>query len=310
MQELQPRSAKSTRTNTEKNSTEERSRPGTSFKAGVVSLTFLVLGYQICLFMNRSTALRIAAARDHPDTVYVYLSPPPVSTDTCTVERTERHNAPHPAPVEAVRRESRRVESFPFNPNSASVEELQRLGFSEKQAASIEAYRAKGGRFHRPADFAKSYVVADSVFSRLQPFIRIPAVDINVADSSAFDALPGIGPYFASKMVWWREQLGGYSCVEQLTDIYNFTPEKLESIRDLIVCRNPRHFDIWSATEEQLAAHPYIRRRSTAHSIVLYREHHAADQLTAEGLLAAGVIDEQTCLRLGRLTIQKGTDCQ
>lgn len=62
----------------------------------------------------------------------------------------------------------RTYENFRFNPNVVSVNDLRRLGFSLKQAESIDNYRKKGGRFRRKEDFAKSYVVADSVYRRLE----------------------------------------------------------------------------------------------------------------------------------------------
>lgn len=194
----------------------------------------------------------------------------------------------------------RRVESFRFNPNTVTVEDLQRLGFSERQAQSIVNYREKGGRFRRKSDFAKSFVVADSVYRRLEPYIDIPRIDINRADSAAFDALPGIGPYLASKMVQYREELGGYRCPEQLLNIYRFDEERLGGLRDLILC-GPRDVpDFWSLTVEQLRAHPDVRSWSLARAIVLYRDNNPPERHTASGLLEAGVLTEEQALRLGR----------
>ena len=213
-----------------KNSKKTPSRPlSASFKTGAIALVFLIIGYETALFIHRAAQLRVAERRDAPDTVYVVdpavarrlleESPaPPREGEPVVV----RKNASHAPVVKAVREKTaapRRVESFRFNPNTVSQEDLQRLGFSEKQALSILHYREKGGRFRRPSDFAKSYVVADSVYRRLAPYIDIPRVDINRADSALFETLPGIGPYFAGKMVHYREALGGYSCKEQLMEI-------------------------------------------------------------------------------------------
>ncbi len=194
----------------------------------------------------------------------------------------------------------RRVESFRFNPNTVSVEDLQRLGFSERQAQSIENYRRKGGQFRRKDDFAKSYVVADSVFRRLEPFIDIPKTDINRADSAAFDALPGIGPYLASRMVSYREALGGYDCPEQLLNIYRFDEERFEGLRDLIVCSPVEKTVFWALDVEGLRAHPDIRSWSLARAIVLFRNNNPPERHTAGALLEAGVISEEQALRLGR----------
>ena len=150
--------------------------------------------------------------------------------------KVERHYAQHSEAVQKVRKATRPVESFRFNPNTAGMEDLQRLGFSEKQAQSILNYREKGGKFRRKEDFAKSFVVADSVYRRLEPFIDIPLLDINRADSAAFDALPGIGGWFAAKMVRYREEIGGYTSTEQLMDIERFDSERYEGLKDLITC--------------------------------------------------------------------------
>ena len=229
--------------------------PTSVFKVGAIALAFLIIGYQSALFVRRAAVLRIEANRDRPDTVYIFTDDS-ISAGSREHPRTPatkmpkhfesrpgalpatggyRKNAPHSEAVERVRRATRRVESFRFNPNTVSLEDLIRLGFSEKQAQSIVSYREKGGKFRRPSDFAKSYVVADSVFRRLEPYISIPQIDINAADSAAFDNLPGIGPYYAAKMVEYREHIQGYTYPEQLLDIWNFGQERLDGLLDLIV---------------------------------------------------------------------------
>lgn len=287
---------------------------GTVFKAGGIALAFLIIGYQSALFVHRAAQLRIAAIRDHPDTVYVVdpglasrllaSYPDQAGASPAGAPPAVRRNAQHSAPVRQERARSRRVESFRFNPNTVSLEDLMRLGFSEKQARAIDNYRQKGGRFRRPSDFAKSYVVSDSVFKRLEKYIDIPRTDINRADSAAFDALPGIGPYFAAKMVEYRARLGGYSYPEQLMDIYHFDREKYDGLSDLICCSRPREpFRIWSLPEDSLRLHPYIRTRQAAHSIVLLREHTPREQWTLETIAGAGILSEEDASRLLRCVV-------
>ena len=216
----------------------------TVFKVGAIALAFLILGYQTALFVHKAAALHIEALRDRPDTVYVIKevqvvrsaadSLPP-QRRTVSVSETRAESAHSPA-VQQIRERTRKVENFRFNPNTASAEDFRRLGFSEKQAASILNYRAKGGRFHRKEDFSKSFVVADSVYRRLEPYIDIPLLDINKADSAAFDDLPGIGAFFAAKMVEYREELGAYTSPEQLMDIQYFDRERYDKLSDLIYC--------------------------------------------------------------------------
>jgi DNA uptake protein ComE-like DNA-binding protein len=200
----------------------------------------------------------------------------------------------------------RQVESFRFNPNTVSVEDLCRLGFSPKQAESIDNYRRKGGRFRRKADFAKSYVVSDSIYRRLESFIDIPLVDLNTADSAAFDALPGIGGWFASKMLEYREKLGAYSYKEQLLDIYKFTEEKYQALEDLITV-SPKYmtpYPLWTLPADSLRLHPYIKDYETARSIVLYRENSDKEDMTVEGLLKSWILTPDSADRLSRCKIR------
>jgi len=232
------------------------------------------------------------------------LQRPSVSHDTPIDEPSyvvERHS-PQRSPQTVRTRDHyspRRVENFRFDPNTATLDELMRLGFSEKQAQAILNYRDKGGRFRRADDFAKSYVVADSVFQRLRPYIDIPKLDINKADSAALTSLPGIGPFFAAKIVEYRSRLRGFSNKEQLMDIYHFDREKYDGLSDLISCSHPTPYPIWTLPEADLKQHPYIG--SSAHGIVLYRSHNAPEALTVDGLLEAGVISEDQATKLRRI---------
>jgi DNA uptake protein ComE-like DNA-binding protein len=283
-----------------------------SFTTGAIALVFLIIGFETALFVHKAAVTRLVADRDHPDTVYIVerirpkaesrAEPEPVDEEKDTVY----YRKPADRSPDAVRiREKaspRRVESFRFNPNTVSLEDLMRLGFSEKQAQSILNYREKGGRFRRPADFAKSFVVADSVFDRLEPYIDIPRIDLNKADSAAFETLPGIGPYFAAKMVSYRASLGGYSHPEQLLEIYHFDREKYDALKDLISCSPPEPYPIWTLSERDLARHPYISR-DEAHSIVLYRTHQPQDQWTLEGMRKAGILTEEHYAKLARCVL-------
>lgn len=292
-----------------------KQRVSASFVTGAIALAFLIIGYQTALFVHRAATLKILSGATAPDTVFVFESPveeEPVnqhgSIDKRRVEtRAERHYAKRPEQAEKVIRTfaPRTYESFRFNPNTVSVSDLCRLGFTEKQAESIDSYRRKGGRFWRPGDFAKSYVVSDTLFARLEKYIDIPLVDINVADSAAFDALPGIGGYFASKMVSYREKLGGYSDIVQLMEIYHLDKEKFAKFSDLIeVRKRPVPFRLWSMPADSLRRHPYVRDFRTANAIVLYRNNNPRSSWTVSGLERAGIIDKETATRLSRCVIE------
>ena len=292
------------------NKEKERGVLSQSFVMGIISLVFLIIGYQTALLIHNSALTRIAANRDAPDTVFIYQETVPADNvvPVKEIRTSERRNAVHSPRVEAVRKNLPRqnVESFDFNPNTVSVEDLCRLGFSSKQAEAIESYRKKGGRFNRRSDFAESFVVSDSIYKRLEPYIQIPLTDLNLADSAAFDNLPGIGGWFASKIIEHRERLQGYSYKEQLMDINRFDAQKYEKLCDLINVSEDyiRPYPLWELPADSLRLHPYIGDYA-AEGIVLYRQNNPKQLWTVEGLKKAGVLNPGLALKLERCRIRQ-----
>lgn len=283
-------------------------RNSTSFTVGAIALIFLALGYQTALFIHKASISRIISNSDCPDTVYVYETVPFATLDKhkdSIVRKSIRKESKHSAIAQNIKEKygSKRVESFPFDPNTVTSDELIRLGFSRKQAQSIINYREAGGQFNRKEDFAKSYVVSDSIYKRLENFIKINKIDINHADSADFDRLPGIGPYYAAKLIEYRNKLGGYSHPEQIMDIHNFGQERYDNIKDLIELSEPKAFMIWSLPEDSLAMHPYLDRHA-AHGIVIYRENNPMDKWDLNRLKDAGVISVSQFEKLSKCNIR------
>ncbi len=61
-----------------------------------------------------------------------------------------------------------------------------------------------------------------------------PLLNINTATAGEFEGLPGIGPVFATKIVSYREKIGGYGSIEELKDIKGIGGKKFEAIRNLV----------------------------------------------------------------------------
>lgn len=271
-----------------------------SFAKGAVAMVFLVICYQTAVFVHRAAVLKIAADRDSPDTVVVYAGSP--SGAVAAENNIERRAAAHPLRAVAVRANVpvRRTENFFFDPNTVAEEDLCRLGFTPRQARTIVNYRAKGGRFRRKTDFAKSFVVSDSIYRRLEPYIRIPKIDLNIADSAAFDSLPGIGGRLASQMVSHRSALRGYSYIEQLMEIRGFDTDRFNALSDLVTV-SPEHvrpYPLWEFPADSLRLHPYVRNYETARAIVLYRENNPRSCWSVEALASSGILTASDAARL------------
>lgn len=186
---------------------------------------------------------------------------------------------------------------FEFDPNTIGLQEWQMLGLSARQTEVILNYIRKGGRFNSPADLQKMYSITPEKFVELSPYIRIVnnsnakhehlvslVIDLNEADSALLVSLKGIGPVFASRIIKYRNLIGGYYSVDQLSEVYGMDAERLNAIRNKISVSadNIRKIDLNKAKESDMKKHPYIGS-GLARAIVRYREQHglfsSVDQL-------------------------------
>jgi competence protein ComEA len=210
---------------------------------------------------------------------------------------------------------------FLFNPNTAELNELIKLGISEKAATVIIHYREKGGKFRRPEDLARIYSISKELYGRLRPYVRIPieqkvtrqyprrdtlaykpaytknvralqSIEINHAAQAEWESLPGIGAKLALRILTFREKLGGFLNIEQVKETYGITDSVFNIIRPMLLCRNPsiRQFDLNSITIDELKEHPYFRGK-IAYAIIRYREQHGEFK-SLEDLKKLQVIDE------------------
>lgn len=188
---------------------------------------------------------------------------------------------------------------FTFNPNTANIAELRKLGFSEFLATRIVNYRLKGGQFRVKADLLKIYNMDSSLYHSLYTYIQLPEkgevasretvstktslkkevyFDLNNADTSEFKSVYGIGPVLAQRIVKFRDGLGGFIDKGQLKEVYGLdstTVHELSNKTFISADFTPRKLDVNTADEKQLSSHPYIRK-FLAKAIVAYRFQHGA----------------------------------
>ena len=81
-------------------------------------------------------------------------------------------------------------------------------------------------------------------------------VDLNLADTTEFMRIPGIGPVYAKMIVDYRRQLGGYHHVSQLKEL-DMLPEDIgDWVHVSTAPKEKIHINKLSVT--QLRSHPYI----------------------------------------------------
>ena len=99
---------------------------------------------------------------------------------------------------------------FRFNPNTITLDSLQLLGFSQRQAQTILNYRSKGGTFRRREDFARMYTVDSAMYASLEEYIFIPDKDTSLLRNFPVRkrGVSGTKSAFVGKMVQERDDIG------------------------------------------------------------------------------------------------------
>lgn len=214
------------------------------------------------------------------------------------------------------------VTYFKFDPNGLAVVDWKRLGLSERQIRMIKNYEAKGGRFREKEDLKKIYAINEMDYIRLAPYIEIgsPAqevvqadltrktqdrspemlpkeehslnLDLNSTDSLELQYLPGIGPVFASRIVRFRERLGGFHHISQLMDVYGFDSVRFEGLRAHVYVDSSKVKKIALNTADYplFRDHPLLNHK-LANAIVQYRKQHGPYRSIGD-LLNIAIIDE------------------
>lgn len=117
-------------------------------------------------------------------------------------------------------------------------------------------------------------------------------IEINRADSFEFQQLPGIGPAFSSRIVRYRERLGGFHHPAQLLQVYGMDSARFEGFVGYLEVDTSliRRIPINRADYQELRQHPSIGHK-LAGLIVRYREHHGPFR-TIDDLKRIQVLDE------------------
>ncbi|MDR2475994.1 MAG: helix-hairpin-helix domain-containing protein [Bacteroidales bacterium] len=183
---------------------------------------------------------------------------------------------------------------FAFNPNTADSATFLSLGLKPFIIRNILKYREKGGKFKSATDFAKVYGLNQRMFSELQAYIRIPveeppvylqerqemskpvapatiyarqekypqgtSVELNRSDTTELKKIPGIGSAFARRITSYRDRLGGFYSVEQLSEVWGITPEMYAQLSGWFTVDASliKKLSVNQLTLEELRKHPYI----------------------------------------------------
>ncbi len=214
---------------------------------------------------------------------------------------------------------------FYFDPNTTSGEQFLELGFTHALASRIVHYREKGGKFRVKGDLLKIYGMDTSFYRQLRPWIGLPELfrraekrkftgkeygprphavpltpfDVNLADTAQLSKIRGIGEKLSERIIRYREVLGGFVRMEQLTEVYGLDSAVTGNLAKYAFVAEhfqPKRMNVNTADAKMLAVHPYLTDKD-ARSIVAYRFQHG-NFGSLDELGAIQVLTEETLLKI------------
>lgn len=164
-----------------------------------------------------------------------------------------------------------RPELAPFDPNTLDSVSWLEMGMKPYQVKSIRRFIRRGGRFAKPEDLRKMWVLDSVVVKQLLPYVvldSLPAepkellvrININRADSADLVQIKGLGGVYARRIIQHRRKLRGFVNLSQLLEVYGVDSARYEAWIPFMEC-NPKEvkkLDINQATVDELGRHPYI----------------------------------------------------
>ncbi len=188
---------------------------------------------------------------------------------------------------------------FKFDPNTLSYDSILLLGFSKFGAKSLSNFVSKGGKIKDIEKLKTIFGLDTNLINQLETLISFEAgikqtdfaerkeqvyekiiaapkiIDINLADSIEWVSIKGIGPYTASKILKYRNRLGGFLNIDQFKE----SGLLKDSLYDVLLPQfevNPLVFNqinINTADYKEFMNHPFFTTE-TASAIIKYRTQH------------------------------------
>lgn len=140
-----------------------------------------------------------------------------------------------------------------LDPNRATADQLARLPGVGPALAERMVQRRARGRYRTLADLDSVPGVGPALLARISPHLTLapaplaprvqrsqpsravrgepPVVDLNRASAAELEALPGVGPSLAARIVDWRGRHGRFRSVDDLEKVPGIGPATVARVR-------------------------------------------------------------------------------
>lgn len=213
------------------------------------------------------------------DSLYFLIEPYIVIGEKYRIKPSNDYNITHYDNHSKPSRSLDTVALTPFLIDTASAAYLRSLGFSRRQAELVVRYGEMIGGYRSMEEFAECYAVDSAMAERMRPYIIFSVrsadtiryereeisfpVNINTADSATLRRVRGIGEKSVGPIMRYRELLGGYYSVEQISELDVVTAENFRIISAQIYADSVdiKKISINFASPKVLEVHPYLSNR-------------------------------------------------
>ena len=178
---------------------------------------------------------------------------------------------------------------YSFNPNFISDYKGYKLGMSVAEIDRLLAFRKENKYVNSPKEFQAVTKVSDSFLNAISPYFKFPdwvnnkkefaaykkypnsafskkekivIIDINQATQEDLIKIYGIGEAISIRILKFKESLGGFVSMEQMSDVWGLSPEVIENLNTHFkVSVNPsvKKMDINNASIKELSLFPYFK---------------------------------------------------
>ncbi|MBT8285960.1 MAG: helix-hairpin-helix domain-containing protein [Flavobacteriaceae bacterium] len=179
----------------------------------------------------------------------------------------------------------------PFNPNFITDYRGYVLGITPEELDRLYDFRKTGQYIRTAEEFQTVTQITDELFTQVEPYFKFPSFrqnnktqsgaadvsiprDLNSATAAELQKISGIGPVLSSRIIRFRDRLGGFMVTEQLLDVYGLDREVAEkAMKKFQVLNTPeiRKINLNKAHVNELTGLVYLNR-AIARKIVAYRE--------------------------------------
>lgn len=178
---------------------------------------------------------------------------------------------------------------YPFNPNFITDHKGYKLGMSVAEIDRFFAFRQQNKYVNSAQEFQAVTKVSDSLLHVISPYFKFPdwvknkkefkdykkydntafaknkkivVIDINQATQEDLIKINGIGEAISLRILKYKESLGGFVSMEQLSEVWGLAPEVIENLNTHFkVFANPnlKKIDINNASIKELSLFPYFK---------------------------------------------------